>query len=153
FALTSLVWLTLLTRSASAYIEVPYSLGRCVHESTNIVLMELSRVNTEKNLLIFKKIADIKGQHAGAEIKHNIGKRGFHEREWKNVMQWAEPGKKAIFMYNAEASETCIGTYWYQCYRESEWWALSHAEPFLLRTFYGDPEKLGQLCSRVLKNE
>lgn len=152
-AIAALVWLAVPTPPARAYIEIPYTLGRCVHEATNIVLVELSRVNTEKNLLIFKKVADIKGMHAGAEIKHNIGKRGFHEREWKNVMQWAEPGKRAIFMYNSEASETCLGTYWYQCYREGEWWALSHAEPFLLRTFYGDPEKLGGLCARLLKNE
>ena len=40
---------------AHAYIEAPHSLGKCVHESTNIVLVELSRVSKEKNLLIFKK--------------------------------------------------------------------------------------------------
>src|SRR5215207_1763526 len=109
FTLSSLVALACLIPSARAYIEVPHSLGRCVHESSNIVLMELSRVNTEKNLLIFKKVADIKGKYAPAEVKHNIGKRGFHEREWKNIMQWAEPGKKAVFMFNGNASETCIG--------------------------------------------
>jgi hypothetical protein len=138
---------------AAAYIEAPHSLGRCVHESSTIVLVELVRVNTDKNLLIFKKLADIKGKHPTNEIKHNIGKRGFHEREWKNVMQWAEPGKKAVFMYQGNASETCIGGYWYQCYQEGEWWAMSHAEPFLLRTFFGDPEKLAALCARILKNE
>jgi hypothetical protein len=124
-----------------------------VNESTNIVVMELTRINTEKNLLVFKKVADLKGKHPTNDIKHNIGKRGFHEREWKNIMQWAEVGKKAVFFYNAEASETCLGTYWYQAYREGEWWAMSHAEPFLLRTYYGDPEKLVDLVTRVLKNE
>jgi hypothetical protein len=138
---------------AQAYIEAPHSLGKCVHESTNIVLMELTKINTDKGLLIFKKVADIKGKHAGTEIKHNIGKRGFHEREWKNVMAWAEVGKKAVFFYNAEASETCLGTYWYQCYKEGEWWGMSHAEPFLLRTFFGDPDKLADLCMRMLKGE
>ncbi|HEX3147452.1 MAG TPA: YdjY domain-containing protein [Gemmataceae bacterium] len=138
---------------AQAYIEAPHSLGKCVHESTNVVLIELTKINTDKGLLIFKKVADIKGKSTAAEIKHNIGKRGFHEREWKNVMAWAEVGKKAVFMYNAEASETCIGTYWYQCYKEGDWWGMSHAEPFLLRTFYGDPDKLADLCTRMLKGE
>jgi len=142
-----------LTSRTQAYIEVPHSLGRCVHESTAICLMEVVKVNTEKNLIIFKKLSDIKGKHPQVEIKHNIGKKGFHEREWKNIMQWAEPGKKAVFMYNGDASETCLGTYWYQAYREGEWWGMSHAEPFLLRTFYGDPEKLADLCTRILKNE
>lgn len=146
-------FLLLAGSTASAYVEVPHSLGRCVHESTNIVLVEVTRVSTEKNLIIYKKIADIKGKFAQNEIKHNIGKRGFHEREWKNVMQWAEPGKRAVFMCNNDASETCIGTYWYQAYREGEWWGMSHAEPFLLRTFYGDPDRLADLCTRIVKGE
>jgi len=142
-----------LTTPAFAYIEAPHTLGRCVHESSNVVLMELVRVNTEKNLLIYKKVADIKGKHPADEIKHNIGNRGFHEREWKNIMAWAQVGKRAVFMYAGDASETCIGTYWYQCYREGEWWGMSHAEPFLLRTFYGDADKLGALCTRIVKGE
>jgi len=149
----SLLLLGFFSRPASAYIEVPHSLGRCVNDSTNIVLMEVTKVNVEKNLIIFKKLGDVKGTHAGTEIRHNIGKAGFHEREWKNIMAWAKPGEKAVFMYNAEASETCIGTYWYQAYKQGEWWGMSHAEPFLLRTFYGDPERLAELCVRMLKNE
>src|SRR5262249_3426753 len=47
----------------------------------------------------------------------------------------------------------CIGTYWYQCYREGDWWGMSHAEPFLLRTFYGDPDKLVEAVERVQKGE
>jgi len=145
--------LLLLTSPARAYIEAPHSLGKCVQDSTAIVLMEVSKINTEKNLIIFKKLADIKGKHPVEEIKHNIGKKGFHEREWKNIMAWAEVGKKAVFMYNGDASETCIGTYWYQAYREGDWWGMSHAEPFLLRSYYGDAEKLAEICKRVLKGE
>lgn len=152
-SLLTLAMLAALSPSARAYVEVPHSLGRCVHESSNIVLVEVTRVNSEKNLIIYKKLSDIKGKFAQAELKHNIGKKGFHEREWKNVMQWAEPGKKAVFMFNGDASETCIGNYWYQAYREGEWWGMSHAEPFLLRTFYGDPEKLADLCARIVKGE
>ena len=50
-------------------------------------------------------------------------------------MEWAEVGKTAIFFHNGGASETCIGSYWYQCYPNGEWWGLSHGEPFLLRSF------------------
>jgi hypothetical protein len=151
--LAAAVPLLVLTSTAHAYIEAPHTLGKCIHESTNVVLVELTRVSKEKNLLIFKKVADLKGKYAGDEIKHNIGQRGFHEREWKNVMAWAEAGKKAVFFCNADASETCIGTYWYQAYREGDWWGLSHAEPFLLRTFYGDVDKLAAHCTRILKGE
>jgi hypothetical protein len=152
-SLAVLFCVTSMAGKTGAYIEVPHSLGKCLSDSTNVVLMEVVKVNAEKNLIIFKKVGDIKGKHPTNEIKHNIGKKGFHEREWKNIMAWAEPGKKAVFLYNGDASETCIGTYWYQCYREGEWWGMSHAEPFLLRTFYGDAEKLAELLTRMTKGE
>src|SRR5262245_200455 len=153
FVLPATLLLAFTPNPARAYIEIPHSLGKVVNDSTTIVLMEVTRVHQEKGLLFFRKVADLKGKHPADEIKHNIGKRGFHEREWKNVMAWAEVGKKALFFYNGDASETCIHTYWYQCYREGEWWGMSHAEPFLLRTFYGDPEKLAELVTKILKNE
>src|SRR5262249_20366586 len=55
---------------------------------------------------------------------------------------WAEVGKTAVFFHNGGASETCIGTYWYQAYPGGEWWNMSHGEPFLLRSYSGPPEKL-----------
>jgi hypothetical protein len=137
-------------RSVWAYVEVPHSLGRCCHESTNIVLVEIERIDKTKNLIIYKKLEDLKGKHAQAQIKHNIGQRGFHEREWKTVMAWAEVGKKAVFFHNGGASETCVGGYWYQCYPEGEWWGMSHAEPLLLRTFQGDAEKLATAIKGII---
>ncbi len=139
--------------AARAYVEAPYSLGQVCHEASNIVLVEVARVNAEKNLIIYKKLKDLKGKHPTDEIKHNIGTRGFHPREWQTIKAWAAEGKKAVFFHNGGASETCIGTYWYQCYPEGEWWGMSHAEPFLLRTYHGDADKLGEHVERILKGE
>jgi hypothetical protein len=139
-----------LAAPARAYVEAPYSLGQVCHESTNIVLVEVARVNKEKNLIIYKKVQDLKGKHPQQEIKHNIGQRGYNPREWQNIMAWAEVDKKAVFFHNGGASETCVGTYWYQCYPEGEWWGLSHAEPFLLRTYFGDAEKLADAVAKML---
>jgi hypothetical protein len=125
-----------------------------VRDSTNIVFVEVTNVNADKGLILFKKLKDLKGKHPTDEIKHNIGNRGHHEREWKNVRAWAEVGKRAVFFHNGQASETCTGTYWYQCYKEqNDWWGMSHAEPFRLRTFYGDPEKLAAAVSDIVDNK
>jgi hypothetical protein len=133
-----------------AYVEVPYTLGRVCNESTHIMLVEVARVNKDKGLIIYKKLQDLKGKHPHNEIKHNIGKRGFHPREWQNVMSWAEEGKKAVFFHNGGASETCIGDYWYQAYAGNPWWGMSHAEPFMLRTYCGTPEKLAGAVTALL---
>jgi hypothetical protein len=149
----SLIALLAAAPAALAYVEAPYSLGQVCKESTTIVLVEVTKVNKEKNLIVFKKLQDIKGQHPQQEIKHNIGQRGYHPREWQNIMKWAEVGQKAVFFHNGSASETCIGTYWYQCYPEGEWWGLAHAEPFLLRTYFGDAEKLATAVSRIVEGK
>jgi hypothetical protein len=138
------------TADARAYVEAPYTLGRTCSESSHIVLVEVARVNKEKNLILYKKVQDLKGTHPEAVIKHNIGRGGFHPREWQNVMNWAEPGKRAVFFHNGSGSETCIGTYWYQCEHSGDWWNLSHAEPFMLRTFYGDVDRLAAAVTAVV---
>src|SRR5262245_28915878 len=137
---------------AWSYVEAPYTLGKVIADSTNIVLVEVTRVQKEKGLILFKKIKDLKGTYDGDQIRHNIGSgdRGFHPREPKNVMSWAAVGERAVFFCNEEASETCIGTYWYQCYREDQWWGMSHAEPYLLRTYCGDTEDLAKAVTEIL---
>src|SRR5262249_13813915 len=101
---------------AYAYVEAPYTLGRVVAESSNVLVMRVEKVAKEKNMIIYRKVRDLKGQHPTDVIRHVIGKNGYHEREWKYTMEWADVGKTAIFFHNGGASETCIGTYWYQAY-------------------------------------
>jgi hypothetical protein len=107
------------------------------------------KVNKEKNLIIYRKVQDLKGQHPQQEIKHNIGQRGRHPREWQTVMAWAEAGKTAVFFHNGSASVTCTGTNWYQCFPEGEWWGMSHGEPFLLRTYFGPADRLAAAVSEM----
>src|SRR4051812_42683254 len=88
---------------SQAYVEIPYTLGRALNESTNIVVMEVVKVNKERRLIYYKKVADLKGKHPVELINHQIT-NGFNPREPKFIMDWAEPGKMAIFMHNGGAS-------------------------------------------------
>src|SRR5271170_1717219 len=97
---------------AKAYVEAAMSLGAVVTQSTNVILMRVEAVDKEKNLIIYRKVLDIKGKHPTDVIKHNIGRGGLRANEWKPQMDWAEPGKLAVFFYNGGASETCIGNWW-----------------------------------------
>lgn len=139
--------------SAPAYVEMTYTLGRLVNESVVVCTMRIEKVDKEKNLIIYRKVADIKGTHNQEVIKHNIGRGGFHPREWQNIMKWAEPGKLAVFMHNGSASETCIDGYWYQAYSGGEWWSMSHAEPYLNRSYVGKPEKLAAAVKQLLAGQ
>jgi hypothetical protein len=136
--------------AARAYVEAPHSLGMICNLSTNIVLMRVEKVDKDKNLIIFRKVRDIKGVHPTDVIKHNIGRGGYNPREWQYIMDWAEVGKTAVFCHNGGESETCIGNYWYQTGNGGEWWNLTHGEPFLMRSYYGSTDKLASLFTEML---
>src|SRR5262249_7006416 len=78
------------------------------------------------------------------------GDKGYSPREAEYIMTWAAVGQPAVFFMNDEGSETCIGTYWYQCHREDEWWELQHAEPYLLRSYCGDTDDLARAVTEIL---
>ena len=137
---------------ARGYVEIPYALGRILQESTNVVVLRVEQVDKTKNTIIYRKVRDLKGTHPGDTVKHNIGTNGFNPREWQGVMAWAEVGKTALFFHNGAAGEVCIDGYWYQVY-PGEWWNMSHAEPYLLRTYAGKPEKLATAVEAVLKGQ
>jgi len=139
-------------RPAGAYIEASYTLGRIVAECTNILVMQVDKVDKQNNRILYKKVRDIKGTHPSEIIRHNIAQAGFHPREWQTVMAWAEPGKLAMFFHNGQASETAIDTYWYQCYGAGPDWGMSHGEPFLLRSYAGKVEKLALAVEEILAN-
>ena len=141
---------TLSIRRADAYVEAGMSLGAVINQSTNVLLMRVEQVDRQKNLIIYRKIRDVKGKHPHEIIKHNIGRGGLRPNEWKPQMDWAEPGKIAIMFHNGGASETCIGKWWYQAYAGGEWWNHSHGEPYMLRTFCGSPEKLAAIVTQLL---
>lgn len=132
-----LVALLGIVNTAQGHIEAHYTLGQVATESTNILVIEVVRVNREKNLVICKKVRDLKGTYAEAEIKQNIGDRGG-PGDAKAIMDWAAEGKQALFFFNETGSLTCTGQAWHQAFREGQWWAMSHAEPFMGRTYYGN---------------
>jgi len=139
-------------RRAGAYVEAPHSLGKIVNSSSMIVMVRVKSVDRTKNLIVYTKVRDIRGTFPTDEIKHNIGQRGFHPREWKNVMAWARVGKMALFFTAGGHGEMCIDNYWYQAGFKG-WGAMSHAEPYFLRAFAGRPEKLAAYVTAMLAGQ
>jgi hypothetical protein len=137
-------------RPARAYVEAPHSLGQVIALSSNIMVLRVEQVDKTKNLIVYRKVRDLKGKHPTDIVRHNIGRGGFNPREWQYSMDWAEVGKTAIFFHNGGASETCLGTYWYQAYAGGDWWNLSHGEPYLLRSFAGNVEKLAAAVTEIV---
>ncbi|MBC8114628.1 MAG: hypothetical protein H7062_09645, partial [Candidatus Saccharimonas sp.] len=43
-------------KRAEAYVELPYTLGRVILESTSISVLRIEKVDKEKNLILFRKV-------------------------------------------------------------------------------------------------
>lgn len=141
--------IALLASRGSAYIDIPYTLGRIIQESTHILTLYVESVDRQNNLIVYRKLRDLKGVHPGDTIKHQIGQFGMHPREWQTIMAWAEPGKRAVLFHNGSGAETCMDSYWYQT-TVGEWWRLIHAEPTFLAAFAGSPDKLASAVEALL---
>src|SRR5258708_4173281 len=97
------------------YIAAMPTLGKITADSSNIVVLQVDKVNREKQVIIFKKVADIKGKGSTDVVKHKLTD-GFHPRQSRTILDWAEPGSIAVCFQNGERTcVTCIGGYWYEC--------------------------------------
>src|SRR5882762_5788955 len=73
-------------RVSWGYVEIPYTLGRIIQEATQIAVLRVEKVDKTKNLILYRKVQDLKGAPAPDVIKHNIAQGGFHPREWQTIM-------------------------------------------------------------------
>jgi hypothetical protein len=139
---------------ARAYVEAPHSFGQVVNLSTTIILLRVESVDRAKKVVVYRKVRDLKGKHPSDVIRHNIGdpKGSFPAREWTGIWEWADVGKPAVLFHNGGQGELCYGKNWYQVYSRGgnhEWWDMSHGEPYLRRSYYGNIDRLVGLVLEV----
>lgn len=152
------LWLGLLltigiTTPAAAYIEAPMTLADVVNQSTMITILRVTRVEKAKSLIVFERVEDVRGKMPTATVRHVISGQ-LKEGEIKTVLDWAEPGKTAIFFMKDGACETCIDSYWYQIYKQGDdLYGMSHGEPFLLRSYAGKADKLPSYVRAIMDNK
>jgi HEAT repeat protein len=135
------------------YVDGSPSLGKIIHDSTNIVVLQVDRVNADKRAILFKKVADLKGESAAGPVAHQLSD-GWHPREPKFVLTWAESGKRAVFFSNGATALTCIGPYWYQSYAsQGSWWTMLLGRPDLSYAYTGSAERLHGALGAILEGK
>lgn len=138
---------------ARAYIEAPMTLADVINQSQMITILRVTRVEKAKNMIVFEKVEDVKGKMPTVTVRHIIAGQ-LKEGETKTVLDWAEPGKIAIFFMKDGQCETCIDMYWYQIYKNGDdLYGMSHGEPFLLRSYAGKAERLPTYVRTIMDNK
>jgi hypothetical protein len=105
--------LLVMTAPALAYVDASPTLGTVINDSESITVLQVEKVSSEKRVIIYRKVADLKGTYPAEQIKHAITD-GAHPREPRRILDWARPGKIAICFHNGKVAQTCIGSYWYE---------------------------------------
>jgi len=150
-ALLTLVLLLAAVTPARAYIEAPMTLADVINQSAIITILRVKSVDKSKNLIVYEKVEDIKGKYPTPLGRHVITGQ-LREGEIKTVLDWAEPGKTAIFFSKDGACETCIDNYWYQIYKNGDdLYGMSHGEPFLLRSYAGKADRLPPFVRAIME--
>jgi HEAT repeat protein len=136
-----------------AFLEVSPvvpTLGRVVNQSTSIVVLQVDKVSREKQVVIYKKVADLKGKGSDEPVKHKLSE-GYHPRESRTVLDWAEPGELAVSFRTGWGSVTCIGRYWYLCAtHESGWSTMIAGRPEMAYCYSGSAAKLREHVTAIL---
>lgn len=149
-----LLWVMILlawpAASAQAYIDVAPTLGAVLKDSTCICVLQVDKVSRERKVIIFKKLADLKGTHPGEEVRQQITD-GIDPGEAKFVLDWAEPGQIAVLFQNGKTALVCIGRFWYQSTAgERPWWSMTQGRGELLYCYCGSARKLGDHVTAML---
>lgn len=139
---------------APAYIDHfgLYTLRFVLENSSEITVLRVEKVSREKGVILFSKVADLKGKSADGECRHQLS-AGFRPREPRLILNWAEPGRTAVAFSNGTLSQICVGSFWYEVAVRKDapgWWTLTHVQSILSYAFSGSAEKLRTSVADIL---
>jgi HEAT repeat protein len=111
-----------LTTPARGGIDPPLALGIIVVDAKHIVVVEVEEWSPERALVVYKKVSDLKGTHAGTRVRHGrvpgkAEEKAPGERRGPPAEILAEllaPGRRAVFFHNGEFGVVYLGKgMWY----------------------------------------
>jgi HEAT repeat protein len=137
------------TPDHTGQVTPPCPLGELIRQSDPIVVLEVERIDREKQLVIFKSAKALKGQADPGPIRHHLYGTNL------TVLDWAKPGKKAVCFYHGGKAETCLGNHWYYHWNFGEhtnppvWTCADWVDGFP-RSYVGPVDKLCDHVTAIL---
>jgi HEAT repeat protein len=136
-----------------AYVDLAPTLGRIVRESTAIAIVEVDRFNSEKGMIILKKVRDLKGEVAAGPIKHQVMRPNESSVD-RPILEWAEPGRRCVMFISGNTTLVCIGEGWYQVHAsKNEWWQAGASRPDLPLAYFGTISRLSEAVALMLADK
>ena len=139
---------------ARGYLGVLQSLGQVTSDAQVIVVLEVEKVSRENKVIVYKKVADLKGNHPGTQVSHHIAS-GDDARDAEAILNWAAPGKTAIFFQSRGSGLTCIGRHWHACAaaKEAPWWTMTRGAYEMSYAYFGSTSRLRSHVAALLEGK
>src|SRR5579862_1556313 len=129
-----------------------YTLGFVVNQSAHVAVVRVDKVSREKKVVVFKKVADLKGTFPQEEFKVQVTD-GFRSHEPHLFLGWADPGRTAIAFSDGTTTQLCLGTLWFELVDRAEsptWWTMTHLQSNLSYAYHGSAPRLARAVSEMI---
>jgi hypothetical protein len=118
--------------------------------------MRVEKVSKEKNLVIYRKVRDLKDKYPTQSVKHSLNyyssmPQDFTLKRVQEIVHQMTPGKTAILFSNGHTPDrkswgchVYTDACWYSCHwypDEEQWWHLCREAPELLRAYSGPADR------------
>ncbi len=101
----------------------------------------MDKFSREKGAVILKKVCDIKAQTDAEPIRHDLMAQGSTVP--RHILQWAEPGRRAVVFISSNTSLVCLGRSWYQVQAlTGGWWKIGADRTDLPLAYCGSISRL-----------
>jgi HEAT repeat protein len=138
------------TGPAHAYIDAAPTLGLLINNADRIGLLRVDQVSRAKRVIIYQKVADLKGTLPAGPIKHKITD-GQHPREPRLILDWAQPGQTVVYFEAGKVSLTCLGPVWYESSAgQAPWWIMNRRRAELSQAYFGSVTRLRKHVAAIL---
>jgi HEAT repeat protein len=128
--------------AARAYVDLAPTLARVVNDSRSIALVEVSDYDRDQHIVTLKAIKALKGDMPADAIKHQVSS-GEKSAVPRQILQWAEPGAKAVLFSSRNTALVCVGPAWYQVKAGANGqWKLGNDRPDLPLAYDGTLSRL-----------
>jgi HEAT repeat protein len=148
-------------REVLAYIDSAPALGRIVQDAESILLLQVEGINLQHSAILYRVTGALKGKPPAppaapakgalpaGTMKHRIVP-GFPPREPRLILDWAEPGARAIGFRGGNVMSVCTGSGWYQAAEQDGWWTLSRVCTEFSLAYSGSIRKLSAAVTEIL---
>jgi HEAT repeat protein len=136
-----------------AYIDMAPTLAKVMTDAKSIAVVEVTEFDRASHIVVLKEIRALKGELTGGPIRQEVA-LDEHAIIPRPILQWANPGARAVLFASRSTALICVGQGWYQTRLPGAGlWKLGKDRPDLPLAYYGSVSRLVDAIERMLASK